>query len=253
MPNWCLNEMTIETNDKETLDKIVKLIINDQGEVDFSLVDPMPDELTPAIAFGNMPPLLTNTERDDRVGLQPIPDIIKDSEGVDPDMNIEDNFLHLSTLVNNRYNQLKEEGGYKERVSDDPELRRLGTTKQTLQNIILRDQEAHCLKTYGVSGWYDWAVRHWGTKWNAGSISQPGDDANHIVFQTAWSQPSEWFQTLCDKLASEEVDATITIEYGEGGCWLGGVMEYSDRMYSDRYFDDDELREFLGVDDDDEE
>ena len=40
---------------------------------------------------------------------------------------------------------------------------------------------------YGADNWYDWATRHWNTKWNAydTGVTDEGD----IQFSTAWSTP----------------------------------------------------------------
>jgi hypothetical protein len=49
---------------------------------------------------------------------------------------------------------------------------------------------------HGANNWYDWAIEHWGTKWNAYDIVYlDGVDADHIYgdilvkIETAWSPP----------------------------------------------------------------
>lgn len=54
-------------------------------------------------------------------------------------------------------------------------------------------------KKYGASNWYDWSVKNWGTKWNAGE-SYFDDEKRQMVFQTAWDQPKPIIQKLADTL-----------------------------------------------------
>jgi len=41
------------------------------------------------------------------------------------------------------------------------------------------------------TAWYDWSIKHWGTKWNAYHFSFDASilDKNSMVFLTAWSAP----------------------------------------------------------------
>jgi hypothetical protein len=43
------------------------------------------------------------------------------------------------------------------------------------------------VKKYGVMYWYTWAIKNWGTKWNAYSVDDSRTTDNIIYFQTAWS------------------------------------------------------------------
>ncbi|MCR4646676.1 MAG: hypothetical protein K5695_14915 [Oscillospiraceae bacterium] len=50
---------------------------------------------------------------------------------------------------------------------------------------------------YGEHNWYDWSVKHWGTKWNAYDFSEvPYKTGNPIYFSTAWSAPHPVVQKL---------------------------------------------------------
>ena len=55
---------------------------------------------------------------------------------------------------------------------------------------------------YGHPTWYEWRIKHWGTKWNsfAGSIEDIYEnDAScekHIMFSTAWSAPHPVIEKL---------------------------------------------------------
>lgn len=39
---------------------------------------------------------------------------------------------------------------------------------------------------YGADNWYDWAIKNWGTKWNAYNVEVSDDQ---VMFQSAWSTP----------------------------------------------------------------
>lgn len=66
---------------------------------------------------------------------------------------------------------------------------------------------------YGALNWYDWAVAHWGTKWNAYESAlklaltpwsynvvraegTPEQWGFVVEFQTAWAQPELWLKAL---------------------------------------------------------
>ncbi|HEY9642992.1 MAG TPA: hypothetical protein V6C57_21060 [Coleofasciculaceae cyanobacterium] len=50
-------------------------------------------------------------------------------------------------------------------------------------NLSIREQ----LEFPGDFNWYDWSVKHWGTKWDAYSVAKREGD--RIQFDTAWSVP----------------------------------------------------------------
>ena len=60
---------------------------------------------------------------------------------------------------------------------------------------------AYQKKRYGVIGWYDFGLKYWGTKWNADfDISRLSDTEVRVeVFDTAWSAPLEFFETIAKK------------------------------------------------------
>lgn len=44
MPNWCINTITIDA-DEDVKSKIKTLMLNAENEVDFNIIEPMPDDL----------------------------------------------------------------------------------------------------------------------------------------------------------------------------------------------------------------
>lgn len=82
-----------------------------------------------------------------------------------------------------------------------------------------------------VEGWYSWRCEHWGTKWEP-SYSMVGDcdeDSLVILFDTAWSPPTPFFQALADKFPT----ADITLLFYEGGCDFSGVCHWHNGVFTD--------------------
>lgn len=66
-------------------------------------------------------------------------------------------------------------------------------------------------KKYGCATWYDWSIINWGTKWNAYSNEQVGDDM--IIFSTAWDEPSPIVQKLSEKYPNIEIEHLYADEF----------------------------------------
>lgn len=66
--------------------------------------------------------------------------------------------------------------------------------------------------------WYDWRIKHWGTKWNAYEQSKQ-EESNKLRFWTAWSTPVEIFEALSKKYP----DITVRVEFADEdiGCNCG--------------------------------
>ena len=61
---------------------------------------------------------------------------------------------------------------------------------------------------FGADNWYDWAIAHWDTKWNAYTLTV---DSYEVTFQTAWSYPRPIFEALSKKFP----EMTFEIEYAD--------------------------------------
>ncbi len=96
------------------------------------------------------------------------------------------------------------------------------------------------------SGWYEWQIAHWGTKWNAYDISprdfptvlteiegslSPNRKEVHMKyhFTTAWSPPTNWVQSMC----GEYPDLTFTLRFMETGCDFMGWQRCEDGIETD--------------------
>jgi Ferredoxin-like domain in Api92-like protein len=76
------------------------------------------------------------------------------------------------------------------------------------------------------SGWYEWRIEHWGTKWDA-EFEDVGEPLRirrtraTYVFLTAWSPPIEWL-----RLASEAYPELIfRLDYADQDELYSGVHE----------------------------
>lgn len=94
------------------------------------------------------------------------------------------------------------------------------------------------LVAYGSATWYDWCIRHWGTKWNAYGYPACLDGFNPdnpvLTFDTAWACP----EPVIDALAEQYPDIDITHQWADEdiageNCgerqYEEGEMTYEDR------------------------
>jgi hypothetical protein len=86
----------------------------------------------------------------------------------------------------------------------------------------LAQKMAHDLKVTG-NGWYDWNVREWGTKWDAGSVGVDelfkdgkGNASVSITFETAWSIPEPVFRAMVEQHPTLSFDFECEEEQGWG-------------------------------------
>lgn len=95
------------------------------------------------------------------------------------------------------------------------------------ENIYRGDLGAREQELYGENNWYDWSIKHWGTKWNAADVyADPGE---YYEFQTAWD-PCE---PVIAELARIFPEATFWHEYEifDVSCgvniYKGGILIYT--------------------------
>lgn len=105
------------------------------------------------------------------------------------------------------------------------------------RRYITREEHNELQSEYGATDWYEWAVNHWDTKWNAcdAEIIEEHEDRIILKFSTAWSAPNAVYDAL--RKAGFRVDGLYTDEYdnetheiGEGHeCFhVRTQFEYSD-------------------------
>jgi hypothetical protein len=88
---------------------------------------------------------------------------------------------------------------------------------------ITKEMNEDLIKKYGASNWYEWTIKHWGTKWDASDpeIELEGKQTIGYRFETAWSPPIEWLQHAQTKFPK----LNFRLEYREPGMGFEGVAE----------------------------
>lgn len=66
------------------------------------------------------------------------------------------------------------------------------------------------LKKFGHTCWYGWAIKNWGTKWNA--YSQKKIDDSTIEFETAWASPFPVLEALSRLYPETELEVKFADE-----------------------------------------
>ena len=74
-------------------------------------------------------------------------------------------------------------------------------------------------RLYGADNWYDWAIKHWGTKWDT---RVDVDDLPYLRFATAWAPPLAFVETLSTRYPS----ANFRLVYAEQGTEFAGERLY---------------------------
>jgi hypothetical protein len=92
----------------------------------------------------------------------------------------------------------------------------------------------------GTTGWYDWRLEHWGTKWGIYNATCERMDANTLVlsFDTAWSPPIPVFDKLVEmgfEVSARYLDEGWMYigEYIDGNDWSTGDVESVVTEYPD--------------------
>lgn len=87
---------------------------------------------------------------------------------------------------------------------------------------------------YGVTSWYDWRIKNWGTKWNAyGYEGGVQFDGKSLRFQTAWSPP----EPIIAKLAEMYPDLDFTHQWADEDIGYNcGEVEYHNGTPDGEFF-----------------
>ena len=207
MPNHIINIVTIK-GDKDRVKEILEEIKDDEigyGSIDFNKIDPMPKDLE--IDSGTL---------------------------TDRGLKYYKEFVSVYTAFQNRTKdellnipEDKEKIFLRQRKGIDSEEWKLG--RQAYRNEL----------KYGAPTWYEWAYKHWGTKWNAygydydcGLVS---DDK--ISFETAWCSPMGILQKLSEKYPDVGIAVEWADECRSNGC---GRYEYRGGKLENDFYTQDE-------------
>lgn len=88
---------------------------------------------------------------------------------------------------------------------------------------------------FAGDNWYDWNVRNWGTKWEAGyaevTNSIPEEGVISYRFETAWAIPEELYTEMVSQHPELEFDIYCEEEQGWGAEYEGknGILSQTDQ------------------------
>lgn len=164
MPNWIMNKIV-----SKDVDKLTKYLLNDNEEVTFEKLIPMPKDLMITSGSSSYTQLDTFSFDPERQRLRMV----------------------IDTKLYEVYNKRIKKETFLSKVLSDKNvvdaicklLKIEKTDKEHLECYVLGFFN---LKRYGSRDWYDWCNEHWGTKWDACDSYVEG---NAIHFNTAWSTP----------------------------------------------------------------
>jgi len=75
---------------------------------------------------------------------------------------------------------------------------------------------------YGAVNWYDWSVKNWGVKWDAGEAAFDASPGRRTYsFATAWGPPAEWARTASAAFPG----LSLRLDYDESGMGFAGTLE----------------------------
>jgi hypothetical protein len=115
-------------------------------------------------------------------------------------------------------------------------------------------QEAANKDKFGYSGWYDWCINNWGTKWDAGNEMDEDLDCSNenqvqLSFDTAWQPPVAFYEKMTE--LGFEIDA-FYLEEGTGfvGKYTSTDGDESFNFDGSEDLEDipDDIREFWDLD-----
>jgi len=182
MPNYAVNEVIIHAKGKK-LEEILNSIRRDGdvfGSIDFNKLIPMPESLNLAagsITQHSVCAFISHIHAQGQAAIE------QQTDELFTAMQITKGFL----------------AGASYRMSEE-EITKLAVRydKTPEEFIALGKQYVDNMKEHGAAHWYEWASKHWGTKWNVvegNHLTAP----NTLRFETAWDAPHPILLALSKK------------------------------------------------------
>lgn len=198
MPNWVTNKIYMDV-DPDHMHDILNAIKHDDGKFgsfDFNKLIPMPESLN--LTKGSITDIAISARLYQLTNMGPehFPEYLKSMAAA---LDYKKKHFGFGVDVAMSQEKLKEEAERMRKTEE--ELFDLG--RQYLDNQM----------KYGATTWYDWAIDHWGTKWNCSpedSILDP-DEPSLLRFDTAWSAPAP----IVEALSKRFPDISITHEWAD--------------------------------------
>ena len=179
MPNWVRNKITIESeNYKEIIKGILTKVSEDNEQVDFNRILPMPESLN----------IISGTVTYTCINLF-LNSIVKTDEFR----------KYITVAVLHDMNFVTKKGDdFDEEMNDCLDYNKDFLTKEKLfhskEEVLAYGRKAlDNILNYGYMDWYDWCINNWGTKWNACRTEIKN---NVISFETAWDPVPKLIELL---------------------------------------------------------
>ncbi len=225
MPNWVDNYLTISKKDKD-------LVLDANGNVDFSIIAPIPESFNRTISPTKKEAIyLSLSEK----CTKKVPKDLLEKYEIS-----EDNIQYAKEIVNSkeeRHAHLHSEDNVW--VKDEDGIGMRCTTFITQSEYIdemceMGNRYIENFDKYGCFNWYDYHYKQWGCKWNGcDTYTTKKGDKLEIRFDTPWCPPVAWLEKLADKctfhLAWEEEQGYRGIIHNENGYIEGfelPILEY---------------------------
>lgn len=203
MPNYVKNVVTCAN-----MDELKKLLVNENGEVDFNIVIPKPKDLdiTSGSNSYDMPSPYFCTPESERKLAKQRRIIGNVFEMLYDDTMTQDEFVQKILNDKKLVKTIKAFKGWSNRKGKNNRwVMKKTELIESLENYI---KGFFNIKRYKARDWYDWSCANWGTKWNACDTVV---DFDVIEFETAWSTPLPVFVELSKRLK----DISITVDYAD--------------------------------------
>ena len=211
MPNWVRNN--IIAREPETLKK---LLLDENGNVDFNKVIPMPQDLQ--ITSGSMSykvqhkTWFSEFTAEEIKKQQPITD---EFEKLYNDTMTQQEFASLVVTNKPLFEKIRKFLGLKLRGQ-------YAQRKDCIKDYIETFAKGFFnLKRYGERDWYEWSINNWGCKWNASEsrVDTKFDGTMVISFDTPWSPP----QGVLEEIAKH---TPIRVCWSDEGCSPAYIEDY---------------------------
>ena len=203
MPNYVINKVTCAN-----MDELKKLLLNKDENVDFNIIIPQPEDLdiTSGSHSYDIPSKYFFTEETKRKLEKQRRIIGNVLEMLYDDTMTQAEFVQKVLEDKKLIKTIKAfKGWYSRKSKNIKYAMKKKELTETLENYI---KGFFNIKRYGERDWYDWSIKNWGTKWNAGDTVV---DSDVIEFQTAWSTPIPVFVELSKRLK----DIPIIVHYAD--------------------------------------
>ena len=203
MPNWCWNNMAFAKCDKNK-------ILNQDAEVDFNLMVPMPETIknTECSSMTEYWIYVFLSEK----FTKSVDEVRKDPR---------------SKAIHNQFSEdwLSEVCERAKKEFNTPA--KIDEAYKTGYKYVVN------YDLYGTPTWYEWSNKFWGCKWNASDTQLPdieGSSDFNVRFNTPWNVPIWWF----DALMQEGFE--FTDDWEEEGGYAGHIRVKDREIKSNQVF-----------------